>query len=69
MFQEFDVSNMDESALKIHMESEKHILEALAKHASVRNLFNVQKENTEPVLVEQSELESKSACLTSPDNK
>ena len=61
------MSPVGESALKSHMKSEGHVKKSPVKHpSSVKNLFDVQKENVEPVSVEQLKLKPKSALLGSP---
>lgn len=69
-FKGFGFSYMGECFLKSHMKSKKYVVKAPVNHPClVKNHFSIQKENTEPVLVEQGQPEPKFSLLASPNSK
>ena len=51
-FKELNAFNMGEPTLKSHMKIKNHVVKAPVKYlSSYKNIFNVQKENIEPVSV------------------
>ena len=59
-----------ECFLKSHMKSKKYVVKAPVNHPClVKNHFSIQKENTEPVSVEQGQPEPKFSLLASLNSK